>query len=308
MAVLTACPGCGQQHDDPPRFCGSCGTGLTVDRGVESAEPSLVVAASDPATAALRDDSAATKPLVHARLWSDGEPLPEQQPATRPMTPVTGPTRRVTVPPPPPKRSDRGTMIALTGVACLILIVLGAALYVGGVFNDSGGGSAPNTSPVSQSAAPSATPGSNTSSAPAATSPPTTSTAASPPAAPSPPGPAQVIRTHLQDLGSGNYAGAFKLMTSAYRSQNPAWPSDRSAADPGINIISVGSPQHGSGSADIPVDFFAKDRNPTPGSDTLCREFQGTAHLVRQGSSWRYDPSGDSLNATVSPGNSNCPT
>ncbi len=97
-------------------------------------------------------------------------------------------------------------------------------------------------------------------------------------------------------------------MASAYRSQNPSWPSERSAADPGINIISIGSPQYGSGGADVPVDFLARDSNRTPGSDTQCREFQGTVHLVKQGGSWRYDPSGDNLSATVSNGNSNCPS
>ncbi len=309
--MLTACPGCGRQYEDLPRFCGSCGTRLTADRIDETTDPTLPAPVSDladVAPAALPNDSAATKPLVPGRLWSDGEPLPEEHAATVPMTPLTGPTSPVTPPPPPPKHSDRGMMIALTGAACLILIVLGAALYVGGALNGSGGGNAPNATPVSPPAAPPVTSGSSTPTPPVATSPPTTSTPASPPPAPSPPGPAQVIRTHLQDLGSGNYAGAFKLMTSAYRSQNPSWPSDRSAADPGINIISVGSPQYGSGSAEVPVDFFARDRNPTAGSDTQCREFQGTVHLVKQGGSWRYDPAGNSLNATVSNGNSICPS
>jgi hypothetical protein len=204
---------------------------------------------------------------------------------------------------------------ALSAAAVLILVGLGVALYVGGVFKGSGRGKASSTTPVLNAAARHVRSGSSTPSAPAttspapaATSPATTSAPASSPAAPSSPGPAQVITTHLQDLNSGNYPGAFNLMSATYRSQNPSWPSDRSAADPAINIISVGSPQYGSGSAALPIDFFARDRHPTPGSDTQCREFQGTVHLVKQGSSWRYDPSGDSLSATVSNGNSNCPS
>jgi hypothetical protein len=199
-------------------------------------------------------------------------------------------------------------MIALAGAACLILIVLGVALYVGGVFNSTDGGNAPNATPASQPVTPGTISGSSTPAAPAATPPLTTSTSAAASTAPSPPGPAHVIRTHLLDLGSGNYSGAFKLMTSAYRSQNPSWPSERSAADPGINILSIGSPQYTMSGADVPIDFFARDRNSTPGSDTQCREFKGTVHLVQQGGSWRYDPSGNSLSASVSNGNSNCPS
>ena len=309
MAVMTGCPGCGQQYEEAPRFCGSCGTRLTDDRIDEPTEtmvPAAVPEAPDAATMPLPDDSAATQPLPPGRLWSPGEPLPEPHHATVPIPPVTAP--RGSAPSPPPKRSDRGMMSALAGAACLIVIVLGVALYVGGVFNGTDSGNAPNTASASQPVTPAASSGSSTSPAPALTPPLTTSTPASATTAPSPPGPAQVIRTHLQDLGSGNYAGAFNLMTSAYRSQNRSWLSDRSAAHPGINIISIGSSQYGSGGADVPVDFFARDRNRTPGSDTQCREFQGTVHLVQQGGSWRYDPSRDSLSATLSNGNSNCPT
>jgi hypothetical protein len=50
-------------------------------------------------------------------------------------------------------------------------------------------------------------------------------------------GPADVIRQHLEHLGSGQYQQAFALMTAAYRADNPDWVSDRAAADPGINVI-----------------------------------------------------------------------
>jgi hypothetical protein len=309
MAVMTACPGCGQHYEGLLRFCGDCGTRLTDDRidaPTEAMVPAAVAEASDAAAVPLPDDSAATQPLPAGRLWSPGEPLPEPHHATMSTPPATAPPGPA--PQLPPKRSDRGAMIALAAAACLILVVLGVALYVGGVFNGTDGGNAPNPAPASQPVTPARTSGSSTSAAPAVTPPLTTSTPAPAATAPSPPGAAQVIRTHLQDLGSGNYSGAFRLMTSAYRSENPPWPSDRSAADPGINIISIGSPQYGSGDADVPVDFLARDRNPTPGSDTQCREFQGTVHLLQQDGSWRYDPASNSLSATVSNGNSNCPS
>ena len=121
-------------------------------------------------------------------------------------------------------------------------------------------------------------------------------------------GPAATLRVHLQDLGSGQYQAAFNLMSRSYQAQNPSWVQARSAADPGVSVISIGTPQYGSGTAQVPVDFYARDRNPTSGSDTRCREFQGTASMVSEGSGWRYDPSGNRLTATpASSSNPNCP-
>jgi hypothetical protein len=94
----------------------------------------------------------------------------------------------------------------------------------------------------------------------------------------------------LARLGNGDYEGAFALMTPRYRSQNPNWASLRATADPGINVIDV-SPEHaGGGVALVSVDFFARDRVPTPGSDTMCREFSGTLTVLKVGGHWRYDP------------------
>lgn len=122
-------------------------------------------------------------------------------------------------------------------------------------------------------------------------------------------GAASTLRTHLADLGSGHYQAAFGLMSPSYQSQNPSWAQDRSTADPGINVISVGQPQSVSGGARVPVDFYAQDRAPSPGSDTKCREFQGTASMIEQAGSWYYNPGANSLTTTVVPSsNPNCPT
>lgn len=148
---------------------------------------------------------------------------------------------------------------------------------------------------------------------PAATPTTTTATAPSgPSAAPTnqatPEGPGPVLRTHLQDLGSGQYQSAFDLLSPGYQAGNPSWIQARSAADPGITVISVGAPANGSGSAQVPVDFYARDRNSTQGSDTRCRDFQGTASMVNENGSWRYNPDGNHLTATVVPSaNPNCP-
>jgi hypothetical protein len=336
MSVLTVCPRCGRQYDLSPRFCGTCGARLfdlsvvepVYDAGApvaEVAEPGIALApgqanefepTDDGAVheTAMSDSAPVARPSADAHL-APTEAMPPVMIAAAPVTPpppaLSG--RQQTSPPPAPRASDRGMMIALGGAACLILILLGVALYVGGVF--SGSSKSANTLtapavPASATSEPATTlpPASPQATTPAAT----TSTAATPtastPAPPSPPGPSQVIRMHLDDLGSGNYAGAFGLMSASYRSRNPSWTSERSAADPAINIVTIDSPQYGSGGANVSVDFFGRDRTPTPGSDTKCREFQGTVHLVRQSGSWRYDPSGNSLNASVADGNSNCPS
>jgi hypothetical protein len=114
-----------------------------------------------------------------------------------------------------------------------------------------------------------------------------------------PKGPGATLRAHLQDLASGQYRAAFDLMSASYQAQNPLWIQHRSAADPAIVVISVGTPQHGSGGAQVPVDFYARDRYPAPGSDTRCRQFEGMASMVTEGGAWRYDPNGSSLSATV---------
>jgi hypothetical protein len=234
-----------------------------------------------------------------------------QRPRTeQPLAEAPPPTLEAQIARPPStdvgRERDRGLLVGLGIAACLVLIAIGVGLYVGGVFNSTGsqpaapsGHPAPGISPPSGG---SVTPTTPTPSAPAVSTPLPASPAANP-------GPAAVIQTHLEDINSGRYQAAFQLMTSSYQSQNPSWPSDRSAADPGVILLSVGSPQYGSGEANVPVDFYARDRNPTPGSDTQCRQFQGTVTMFRESGAWRYDPSGGNLNGTVVPSSdSNCPT
>jgi hypothetical protein len=106
----------------------------------------------------------------------------------------------------------------------------------------------------------------------------------------------------------GHYRKAFLLMSPVFRAGHPNWPSNRAAADPGITIISIGNPQYGPVGAGVPVNFYARDRNPTPGSDTLCRNFAGTATLVSGAGHWRYDPALSNLKGTVVPSSSpDCP-
>jgi hypothetical protein len=120
-------------------------------------------------------------------------------------------------------------------------------------------------------------------------------------------GPSLTIRRHLEDLNNANYNSAFSLMSASYRSQNPNWESGRSAAAPMVNIVEIGTPTYGGGDARVYVKFYARDRNPSEGSDTQCRRFEGVVQLVPERGAWRYEPKGNSLAAVVEPpGDSNC--
>jgi hypothetical protein len=121
------------------------------------------------------------------------------------------------------------------------------------------------------------------------------------------PAPTRVMREHLEQLDHSNYSGAFSLMSAAYRAENPGWVSNREAADPMINIVKVDTPHYSDASAYVYVTFYARDRNPTQGSDTQCRRFEGVAQLVSESGGWRYNPKGSDLSTIIEPsGDSNC--
>jgi hypothetical protein len=120
-------------------------------------------------------------------------------------------------------------------------------------------------------------------------------------------GPTSTMRRHLEDLNNGDYSGAFSLMSSSYRAENPNWERTRGSADPMVNIVDVGSASYAGSRAHVFVNFYARDRDPSEGSDTQCRRFQGTAEFVSEDGAWRYEPKGDSFAAIVEPsGDRNC--
>ncbi len=114
-------------------------------------------------------------------------------------------------------------------------------------------------------------------------------------------GPSSTIRRHLEDLDHRDYGGAFSLMSGSYRAENPNWERTRSTADPMINIVHIGSASYTGSTAHVYVKFYARDRNPSEGSDTQCRRFEGIAEFVSEGSAWRYEPKGDGYSAIVEP-------
>ncbi len=121
-------------------------------------------------------------------------------------------------------------------------------------------------------------------------------------------GPAAVIRQHLDDIAHGHYQQAFALLSSGYQAANPTWVSNHASAGSRVTVVSIGAPTVAGGNANVPVVFFGRDRFATSASNTQCREFTGTAHLIKQGSVWRYDPVPGDLSATVvSASNPSCP-
>jgi hypothetical protein len=174
-----------------------------------------------------------------------------------------------------------------------------------------GGGPAAASAPVGddESATQTSTQGAASTGTPTTPSDETDSaTSASPPPPSSRRGPATVLRRHLAALESGNYDEAFSLMSSSYRDREPRWPALRQEAKPAIAVESIGTASITDASADVPVTFYARDRFVTQGSDTQCRQFSGTAHMIRTGSSWRYDPPRNHLTAAVLPSSSSrCP-
>jgi hypothetical protein len=118
--------------------------------------------------------------------------------------------------------------------------------------------------------------------------------------------PVRLLRKHFRSLDNGNYQAAFRLMSARYRATSPSWPSARADASPSIHIVTTRKPAYGSGTADVFILFYARDSYDTPNSDTQCRRFWGTAHLIRVGGTWRYDPLGNNLQSRVSH-SSQCP-
>jgi hypothetical protein len=110
----------------------------------------------------------------------------------------------------------------------------------------------------------------------------------------------RTIKSHLTLLSEGRYSEAFALMSETYRSANPGWTANREQGDPEIRIVTVGLPHYNDGgTAHVYVKFYARDRNPTHGSDTRCRLFKGAVDMVDHGGTWRYEPGGNALSGDV---------
>jgi hypothetical protein len=98
------------------------------------------------------------------------------------------------------------------------------------------------------------------------------------------------------------------MMSKSYQERNPSWLPGREKAHPQVHVVSIGSASYSSGDAIVPVEFFARDRMESQGSDTHCREFTGTVTMVHTSGRWQYEPEASKLNAAVVPSNDpGCP-
>ena len=150
--TLIVCPSCGRRYDEPTHFCVDCGTRLpdSGDANPPETEPEN------------GSDTASTKPLWSVKApdanWSPPAMPPPPTPVgnwSPPAMPPRPTTETAQTPPPSSagKRSDRPILIGIALAATLVLVVLGVALYVGGVFGSTGSAS-PATSNAPASSVP----------------------------------------------------------------------------------------------------------------------------------------------------------
>ncbi len=224
-------------------------------------------------------------------------------------------------PPPPPvaeaQRRPRGSSLWIA----LIVLALAFGGVAGALMITKKN---PKSTTITQAAAPltttSSTPTSTTSSStttstssPSEVAPPSSTPGAAPPSGGSPPSqdmtaPDGALRHYWTLVDQGQYATAFHMETPHQQGQESAFVSDKTTAQPMINVQSIGTPSSSSGDAGVPIKLWAQDRNPSPGSDTSCRFFDMTAHMIQNGDgSWSYDgPVPGTPNVTAEPGNPNC--
>jgi hypothetical protein len=109
-------------------------------------------------------------------------------------------------------------------------------------------------------------------------------------------------------VNTGEYAQAFAMETPHEQAAVPRFVSNRTVAQPKINVLAIGQPQAGSGGTYVWIKLYAQDRYPSPGSDTICRLFVMTVHMVHGSSgTWFYDgPVPGRAAVTEEPGSPNC--
>lgn len=123
-------------------------------------------------------------------------------------------------------------------------------------------------------------------------------------------GPDDALRHYWQLMANGSYQRAYNMESARLQGDYSSFVNDKQTAQPMINVVSIGSPSSASGDADVPIQFYAQDRFPSNGSDTTCRYFDMTAHMVQNSDgSWSYDgPVSGTDNVTAMPGSPDCHT
>jgi serine/threonine protein kinase len=158
------------------------------------------------------------------------------------------------------------------------------------------------TSPTN-SQAPSAPPAQSSSSVPS-----DTQNLASPDAPPVGSAAGGALQAYWTLVNTGHYVDAWTMETPHEQGQEPSFLSDKRTQQPMINVVSIGQPSSSSGTAEVPIAFYALDRYPTSTNDTTCTYFQMTANMIQGADgSWFYDgPVPGTAQVTKEPGSSNC--
>lgn len=116
-----------------------------------------------------------------------------------------------------------------------------------------------------------------------------TTTSSTPPP-PTDGGAVAALKNYWNLVNTGAYDQAYAMETSVEQNAESNFVQDKQSEQPKIVLASVGQPTFPNGhEADVSVDMWTQDRNSDPGvSDTTCREFTGTAVMIKSGSSWLY--------------------
>jgi len=257
----------------------------------------------DPANKSPFTPRGALAPLLWILAKRNIHPSPQAATSQHTAEQLTG--TAADFPPPSPEARTRNASIVTVLASLALIASLVAIIAVSSSTPNNNVAYASNESAANTGSGSGADETSSTESTPITTS--TKKKTAHPHARSAARGPSLTIRRHLEDLNNAKYNSAFSLMSASYRSQNPNWESGRSTATPMVNIVEIGTPTYGDGDARVYVKFYARDRNPSEGSDTQCRRFEGIVQLVPEHGAWRYEPKGNSLAAVVEPsGDSNC--
>lgn len=162
---LLVCPSCGRRYDEPTHFCVDCGARL-LDASADSAAGPQPEGKTLPAESGLPQTP---RPVVEGEEPRSDNVARDALRAFPPATPARAPRQ------PAARRSDRPILIGIGLAAALVLVMFGAALYIGGVFD-------PSSQPAGQATpGPQVLPSSSSTATPSPpTAAPTTGTATAP--------------------------------------------------------------------------------------------------------------------------------
>ncbi len=277
--------------------CGACHAPHHVDCWADNHGCAVIACAGGPPKG--EGSYAATE-----RMPVSPEAQTVKQPAAPPGPPVLTP--QVPQPAPPQVQQDGGNRRGPTMPVAIVLLALaiggvGAALALTSrssspsqtITEVTHHGTQKRSAPVHKTQAHLAAQSHNSNPAaslpntPPPTAPPTASTGVSSPTAS---GPVGALRSYWTLIKDGQYKAAYKMQSPGLQSANTSWVSDHYTARPIVNIVSVGPASGSSGTVNVGIDLWTRDRHPSRESDTDCRNWNGDATMVQNSDgSWSLE-------------------